>query len=65
MLGIEIILELLIKDKFIYLLLMELQNKLVTYLHWMDSVLNIGVFVKVSIFTVHESCVGDICSLAC
>ena len=37
MLGIEIILKLLVKDKFFYLLLVELQNKLVTYIGWILS----------------------------
>ena len=54
MLGIEIILKLLVKDKFIYF---GGVAKQISYIHWMDSVINIGAFVKVSIFTVHESCI--------
>ena len=57
MLGIEIILKLLVKDKFIYLFIIGGVAKQISYIHWMDSVINIGAFVKVSIFTVHESCI--------
>ena len=57
MLGIEIILKLLVKDKFIYLFIIGGVAKQISYIHWMDSVINIGVFVKVSIFTVHDSCI--------
>ena len=58
MLGIEIILKLLVKDKFIYLFIyFGGVAKQISYIHWMDSVINIGVFVKVSIFTVHDSCI--------